>query len=404
MGKITDHFQRTVTPSFPGTFNSMIKLLRFGILQIALIYVSLLVIEAALFVTVSNAVTGETSRLNMHQHDETRGFGLIPNFKGQGSAVAGPYEIKVNAEGFRDIPWDFNKDFKVLVTGDSMTMGWGAPIEDGYVALARKAMKDKATFYNTGIGGYGVPNVLQTINELCPAIMPDHVFYMYVLNDLRSDNMRLDNFTVIDGLLFASYDGESGIKLDEDVIRRRWADWTPKKPAFDGTNFLKLKYMRSFSSERLIHPRQIIEKIIGLENLSEKYLRRYYMTNDEALYPASLVKIAAQQITEMKHTSEKCGARFSLFVLPFPNEGYYGHDGLKEPRTEALIKALAGSDVAIVDLRKEVKPGTKLWLDGDFHYNLKAATWVAEIMKRHLEDTWSKRLSNDAPQPGNIVK
>ncbi len=327
----------------------------------------------------------------LYAADSARGFRLSPGFVGR-VATTVPFDVSVNAEGYRDRPWTADRPFRVLVAGDSFTFGFAAPYEDGFVYRAEQALGDRARTYNAGVGGYGVPHVLETVRRECPKVRPRHVVYAYFLNDTRWDNMRLDYALVIDGELVPTYDRATQKKMSsDDILERLEQAREAPPPKWLAHNPLALHNIRRYLSERNVHPRQLAERLFGGQATSD-YLARYTVSDDPDLYTPQATVAAARMIGRMRQAAETCGAGFTLLILPGHAEGYYG---IEEPATERLLAALDGWGLDILDLRADVEPGTVLALVGDGHYNKAAAAWVGQRLAEHL-----RALYPDDPAPG----
>lgn len=340
-------------------------------------YIGLMVVDAALDILLFKQ-TGRQPQ-GLYRVDETRGYALSPSFSGV-IRKATETPVRTNAHGYRDTEWTFDQPFRVLVVGDSFTFGSGMPIEQGFVFKARALMKGKAAFYNAGVGGYGVAHVLATIRKECPVVGPRHIFYMYFQNDTRWDNMRPEALTVRDGYLASRFVDQGRRELSDAEISAaiekslNSSDWSLGRT-------LRLFSIRRFFSERQLHPRQLLERLFSVKKLEQDYTTRYIATANTDAYPPENASKAAAMIETMKSEASKCGAGFSMVVLPGYAEAYYG---TIEPATERLMKALAGKDVETLDLRKHVARGTNLSLVGDGHYNADATAWTADWLRKEL--------------------
>lgn len=72
---------------------------------------------------------------------------------------------------------------RVLVLGDSMTMAWGVPVEDGYVARLPALLGAPVELLNTGVGAYNAVQEAATLQALGPALDPDVVLVAWSIND-----------------------------------------------------------------------------------------------------------------------------------------------------------------------------------------------------------------------------
>jgi hypothetical protein len=284
-----------------------------------------------------------------------------------------PYRVKINTRGYRDREWDFSAPFRVLMAGDSFTFGQGLPIDDGFVRKAERGLAGSA-FYNAGVSGYGTEHVLNTIRQETPVVRPAHVFYMYFVND-TSWKMRADFATAYHGYIASQYTDDGRRKLTMAELERDWYQY--EHPGWDVRRAFALWNLRLYLWEHSLHPNQLI----GLSpKPAPTVINRYYSQGGE-YYPPENSAIAAGYVSEMRAIARRAGAGFTMVILPSDAEGYYG---LVEPGTERLLAALDGSGIDVIDLRKTAKPGVKLSLGWDGHYNAMATSWVAEAIVQHL--------------------
>ena len=86
-----------------------------------------------------------------------------------------------------------NYEKKILVIGDSVTVGVEVANNKTYVALLEKLFQQegyKFKFFNAGVRGYGTDQSLWNLKRLSPIVRPDYVIYMFCKNDL------IDNRTI----------------------------------------------------------------------------------------------------------------------------------------------------------------------------------------------------------------
>lgn len=126
---------------------------------------------------------------------------LAPGFRGRfvHPDYAGE-EFVVNARGYRDVEWPTDRDpdeYRVLVLGDSLTVGLGVRREETYSALLQSALQKRVDrpvrVLNAGVSGYGPGEEAFVLHELVDDLKPDLVIVgFYDGNDL--EDVRLAAF------------------------------------------------------------------------------------------------------------------------------------------------------------------------------------------------------------------
>ena len=121
----------------------------------------------------------------------------IPNGAGTYMGV----EIKTNAHKLRDYDYDFAKPpgiVRILMLGDSVTMGWGAPFDDiTSKRLERRLNAGLATpryqVINTGVGNYNTAMEVSYFLGEGHRYDPDIVVLNYFINDAEPTPIRKQN-------------------------------------------------------------------------------------------------------------------------------------------------------------------------------------------------------------------
>lgn len=114
-----------------------------------------------------------------------RGRFTHPDFAGE------PFEV--NARGYRDVDWPTAPaadEFRVLVLGDSLTVGLGVRREETFCALLQKTLAARTTrtvrVLNAGVSGYGPGEEAFVLHELAEELRPNLVIAaFYDGNDLE---------------------------------------------------------------------------------------------------------------------------------------------------------------------------------------------------------------------------
>ena len=131
----------------------------------------------------------------MHQLDEKLGYRLVPNYAINYQTFDFTSSIKINSEGLRDREYPKTKDpktFRILVLGDSFTLGLGVNIEESYpkvleTMLNQSSKGSGARTYeviNAGVDGYGTEQEYLYLQELLQRYEPDLVIVGFYSNDV----------------------------------------------------------------------------------------------------------------------------------------------------------------------------------------------------------------------------
>ncbi len=265
------------------------------------------------------------------------------------------FEVQINSRGYRDAEWDLaDARPRVLIVGSSATFSAGLPREAGIAAQLQAQLGPAVVVLNTATYTYGLPAEIETIERECPATHPFLVLYVHEYKNTRSDFLVLRPVT-------------EGDAASPDTV----APWGITLPA-----------LRALLSINGLHPRQVIERMVGLDHLPRHYVDRYAETTGTGFVVENAGRAAAL-IGSMKEAAQNCGARFLVAILPGPAEAYYG---LREPATEALIGALqaAGLDDKVIDARDGIPLGCDCFLSAYDYPNATGAKLFAAAIGQRI--------------------
>jgi hypothetical protein len=96
------------------------------------------------------------------QFDELLGWSLKPLSYGSSSRTGYKIEYRINSKGLRDDETSYEKPegtFRIVLLGDSLTFGFGVPIEKHFSTLLEGYFRDVEVI-NMGVGGFGVDQEL----------------------------------------------------------------------------------------------------------------------------------------------------------------------------------------------------------------------------------------------------
>jgi hypothetical protein len=277
-------------------------------------------------------------------------YAATPRWSGDISRIH-PHHISINSQGYRDDEWSTQPDgSRVLMIGSTAIFGLGVEKQDRL--SERLAAHLNTTVHNAGMYGYGPPQALATIRELCNHGSYRTVLYVHEYKLTRNDFMQEKARTVANGELVNVRGPAKGFS-------------TPMEPPWLGQR-LRLLALREMLSSHGLAPRQIYENWQGPGSFDEAYfLTRYAATADEVSFPAKNVKLAVGYIREMQSAAQRCGAGFAVVLLPGPAENRLRRS---EPATRSLLTML-GSTVPIIDLRHSLPRERQLLLPGLDYFN-----------------------------------
>lgn len=194
---------------------------KLGLLLLALLF-AILVIESAL------SIGSYLIRPRFMVQDSELGWKYRPTqgklaHKNFGKGVVS--HIKVNSQGFRDEEFNAEKDvYKVMMLGDSMTLGAEVSQEEIFPSLLEEQLKakfssDNIDVLNFGITGYGTVQELLCFEKYGPIYQPQALILMFYEGNDFSDN--------INAMSSGRYRPTAFLQNDRLVIRNS-PDWGQK--------------------------------------------------------------------------------------------------------------------------------------------------------------------------------
>ncbi|MBV8649880.1 MAG: hypothetical protein JO255_00350 [Alphaproteobacteria bacterium] len=306
-------------------------------------------ITASLFLPASGVTNPD-----LYIPDAARGSALRPGFKETIVRAGHSFEVSINSNGYRDDEWPLQDPRpRVLLVGSSAAFGVGLSHEQSLAGQLERDLAPKILAFNTATYTYGPISELPTILRECPTVHPFLVLYLHEYKNTRAD--------------FLVPRPTSGPEEPDPQSERRWG--------------VTLPALRTLLSDHFLHPRQIVERLVGLDRLPHDYLERYAQTIGPDYAPENAARAAAL-IREMAAAAQQCGAKFQMAVLPGPAEAYYG---LREPATEALLAALRSAGMAddVIDTRSGIPLGSRLFLTAHDYPNAAGAAYLAGAIAPH---------------------
>jgi GDSL-like lipase/acylhydrolase family protein len=172
------------------------------ILTLSSIVISLIISEVAIRVLDPLGVSyfEEVSRYHLDKlPDPIRVFKHAPGLQRTYQGV----RVFINDLGLRDRNLEKKEDgeLRILLLGDSVTFGWGVPMEATFgrkmeSTLASKLGRPVRTV-NTGVGGYNTVQEYAVLRTYAEVIEPDIVVLLYVTNDIETNDPPVDPWSQV---------------------------------------------------------------------------------------------------------------------------------------------------------------------------------------------------------------
>ena len=106
--------------------------------------------------------------------------------------------VSINELGLRDRDLEKKKkgELRILLLGDSVTFGWGVPVETTFgrklETLLTAKLEHPVRTVNSGVGGYNTVQEQAFISTYIDVIEPDTVILLYVRNDIELNEPPFD--------------------------------------------------------------------------------------------------------------------------------------------------------------------------------------------------------------------
>ena len=114
--------------------------------------------------------------------DANLGFVHAPNT----SAFLMGVDVRINSQGLRDREYSLAKPagvYRVLILGDSTTLGWGVKAEDTAAKILERELGPRFEVINAGVGNYGTVQEFSYYKTRGRLFHPDLVILQYFIND-----------------------------------------------------------------------------------------------------------------------------------------------------------------------------------------------------------------------------
>jgi lysophospholipase L1-like esterase len=130
--------------------------------------------------------------------------------------------VRTNELGFRDRKLERKRDdeIRILLLGDSVTFGWGVPIEATFGRKLEGKLTSKLArpvrTVNTGTGSYNTVQELAALRTYADVIEPNLVVLLYVKNDIEPNDPPFDPWSQV------SLQGKPPLTAVSILLSRSW--------------------------------------------------------------------------------------------------------------------------------------------------------------------------------------
>jgi len=169
--------------------------------------------------------------------------------------------VIINSKGLRDKEYSYEKPedvYRILVVGDSLTLGWGVNGEETFSKILEDRLNDqnnisqkykKIEVINSGIGNYNTRQELVFLENEGLRYSPDEVILAYFINDAENIQKEINNFWTRRLILYAyikSVKNRISFVVDEE---KRYNVYY--SDLYKGENFTKYKGILESLDNRL---------------------------------------------------------------------------------------------------------------------------------------------------------
>ena len=122
-------------------------------------------------------------------------YGMQPN----AAVRVGGITYATNADGFRDRTYPRAKPpgtFRVVVLGDSITLGWGVALEESFPKRLEQRLGPSVQVLSLGVAGYNPYTEAQLFADVGVGYRPDLVLVEFCINDLNDPTLHFDASTM----------------------------------------------------------------------------------------------------------------------------------------------------------------------------------------------------------------
>ena len=247
-----------------------------------------------------------------------------------------PVNIKINSDGFRDKEYSLDKHlgvYRIIMIGDSFTMGYGVEIEDSFSKVLEKKLKKRGKYevMNLGVIGYSLREYINFLKYKGLKYSPDLVIFNLIRDDIVNNSYKLEY----------QYDCESKIREGIRNVSRQ---------ENIGCNQKAIKAFKSYfdnlSKEEQLKEYRLV--LFELRELSEEYGFKILLNNLDCPGPNDRYSMNREFYNRLIDFLEKndfefldCDPRLTSEKYTFKGDGHpnkKGHELIAEKIYNSLIK------------------------------------------------------------------
>lgn len=365
----------------------MLRILKKLGIGLAVAAVFLLVVEFALRFALGPEVF--YGQLPMFELDERAGFRVAANLNYGG--------FHTNSLGLRGPAVDSEAKERILILGDSMTLGLEVSDQETFCSVLNERLGAEWQIFNSGCSGYGPIEESAAIDRLAPELKPTRIIIMFFCgNDYLDAGQDGKTYLVIGGRLIARqrYEETSPTsRFFKNIAARFWS-----------TGFVRLA--RRVGGEKKYEP-NLEKKYVGtcgMDNTAVRVLmdKEDYNTIDPIKEPfvSRGWKRMPEHFTKIREQAANLHIPLTVAILPLPVAYDLGlHTRLSlhwkvPPRsfdpmrpTRKMVELLSQLNIPTLDLApafKKSPEGELLHLPADLHLSVEGHRLVAEALRDYL--------------------
>jgi hypothetical protein len=139
------------------------------------------------------------------QPDSLLNYKYVSNLDAEITTDNYSIHVQTNTYGYRDDEWVLPSDHKkILIVGNSFSVGFGLPVEQRWSNLLEKRLQNEDitssySVFNAAVSGYSLEQALNTASYLAPKIEPDIIVvgvFLYGLNRLENPFVYYKGYSV----------------------------------------------------------------------------------------------------------------------------------------------------------------------------------------------------------------
>lgn len=327
--------------------------------------------------------------------DEYRHHRLVPNSRAEFRQQDFAYVQRVNNLGLRGVDITPDKPaatYRILMLGDSFTMGKGVKDDETFSAVLQQSLHQKLAtcqdmqveVLNGGVDSYApVLSFIQLKRDLTP-LQPDLVFLNLDVSDLTQESAYRRQAVRGEGGEIVAVPQRSGTKSNFD----RFRDWTGRNLFFTR---LALFYVNRAMGHREITVRNVVME-------ADPEIVAHTLVGDTVDRRQQWLDIF-DSISRIKAHAEKHGMQFVLTIYPWPHqlsdsEWVPGRDLFMprgaRPSNQSLntIRELAATNgIELLDLYPAFRAqagGERLYFKHDMHFTAAGHRAMAQGLEDYL--------------------